>query len=58
MSSNNSQDEADFWQDMITLWETNNQGPVPKRMREALELAKSKYKVAKDAFLSKSWWKH
>ena len=58
MSGDNDQEEVDFWRNMISQWEASKQEPVPKRMREALELAEAKYRIFKDAFLSKFWQIH
>ena len=58
MSGDNDQEEVDFWRNLISQWETSNQEPVPKRMREALDMAEAKYRFFKDAFLSKLWRVH
>ncbi len=42
MYSEDDQDEVSFWLAMIHQWETSHAEPVPKRMREALELAELK----------------
>ncbi len=34
--------EVKFWLHMIKWWESNHHEPVPRRMHEALDMAKSK----------------
>lgn len=43
------QDEVSFWQDLIRQWEATQAGPVPQRMREALELARERWRWAEEA---------
>ena len=45
MEPEEQDDEVLFWQGMIDWWETSNSEPVPKRMRDALTLARSKARL-------------
>ena len=44
-------DEVIFWMHMIEDWEVNNDGPVPERMHEALELAKFKLRLVEAEYI-------
>jgi hypothetical protein len=44
VNSDDLEDEVKFWLYMIEWWETYKSEPVPKRMHDALALAKAKAK--------------
>jgi hypothetical protein len=44
VNSDDLEDEVKFWLYMIEWWETCKSKPVPKRMHDALALAKAKAK--------------
>lgn len=50
MTDDDFHDEVGFWLHMIEWWETNNYEPAPKRMHEALKLAKSKFRLAETQY--------
>ncbi len=45
MNDDDLDNEVNFWRHMIEQWQASNNGPVPERMRDALDLAKSKYRL-------------
>jgi hypothetical protein len=48
VNSDDLEDEVKFWLYMIEWWETYKSEPVPKRMHEALALAKAKFRLTED----------
>jgi hypothetical protein len=45
VNSDDLEDEVKFWLYMIEWWETYKSEPVPKRMHDALAMAKAKAKI-------------
>ena len=54
MKNADDQDEVSFWLGMIRLWEASHSEPVPKRMREALELAENRFRQIQGFFSSQN----
>jgi len=52
MDEDDLNDEFVFWQHMLEDWQTNNDEPVPERLYQALELARSKLTLADKAMFS------